>query len=300
MTKMAEKTSQTSLDPQALARLTSLQLRARGIVEGYLAGLHRSPYRGFSIEFAEHREYAPGDDLRYLDWKVYGRTDKLYLKQFEDETNLVCHLVVDASESMSYRGSQAALSKFAYAQCLAASLAWLVLRQRDAVGLMTFDGEVREQVTPSSHAGHLQQLIQTLESCEPREKSQIGSFLQKLSTAIRRRGVIVLLSDCFGDLAEILQGLRRLKLARHDLIVLQVLDRDEVEFPFQTPTEFLGMEELPSHFADPRAIRKAYREEIDRFQSGLRRSCLRQQIEFLTAYTDQPPERVLATLLSEH
>jgi uncharacterized protein (DUF58 family) len=277
-----------------------LRLRARGIVEGYLAGLHRSPYRGFSIEFAEHRNYTAGDDLRYLDWKVYGRTDKLYLKQFEDETNLVCYLVVDASESMSYRGSRAELTKFEYAQCIAASLAWLVLRQQDAVGLITFDGEIRDHVTPSSQASHLKHVIRTLENSRPMDKSAVGSFLERLATQIIRRGVIVLLSDFFDDLERILKGLHRLRLARHDVIALQVLDRDEVEFPFDAPTDFRGLEELPDQFADPRSVRRAYREEIEQFQRGLRRGCQLHEIDFRGVCTDQPPDRVLVPLLSRH
>ena len=156
--------SPKSLDPRTLAKLKGLHLRAQHIVEGYVAGLHRSPYHGFSIEFAEHREYAPGDDLRYVDWKVFGRTDKFYLKQYDDETNLICHLVLDVSESMSYRGPNSPLSKFEYAQSLAAALAWLVLQQQDAVGLVTFDNQIRASVRPSSNPSHLQQIFQVLES----------------------------------------------------------------------------------------------------------------------------------------
>ena len=160
------ESSPKSFDPQILARIEGLHLRARHIVEGFVAGLHRSPYQGFSIEFAEHREYAPGDDLRYLDWKAFGRTDKLYLKQFEDETNLQCMLIVDVSESMRYKSEDEPLSKYEYAQCIAASLAWLVLRQQDAVGLATFDDQLRSFQRPTSSPDVLKQIIQVLESAE--------------------------------------------------------------------------------------------------------------------------------------
>src|SRR5687768_10852006 len=160
-----------SLDPRTLAKLKGLHLRARHIVEGYVSGLHRSPYHGFSIEFAEHREYAPGDDLRYVDWKVFGRTDKFYLKQYEDETNLLCYLVLDVSESMTYKSDPKSLSKFEYAQCLAATVAWLVLQQQDAAGLVTFDSQIRSLVRPASSPQHLQQLLHVMESATSGKKT---------------------------------------------------------------------------------------------------------------------------------
>lgn len=173
-------------DPRTLARLKGLPLRARHIVEGYVAGLHRSPYRGFSIEFAEHREYAPGDDLRYVDWKVFGRTDKYYLKQFEDETNLLCYLLLDTSQSMTYRGPHAALSKLEYGQCLAAALAWLVLHQQDAVGLATFDEQVRTVVRPSGSPGHWSHLLEALEQVRPAPKTSLGKVFPELAARLTR------------------------------------------------------------------------------------------------------------------
>jgi uncharacterized protein (DUF58 family) len=279
--------------------LSGLQLRARRIVEGYLAGLHRSPYRGFSIEFAEHREYAQGDDLRYLDWKVFARTDKLYLKQFEDETNLICYLLVDASESMQYRGGESAFSKLEYAQCLAAALAWLVLRQQDAVGLMTFDRQIREHVRPSSSAAHLQQIVHVLEHTQPRERTALGSLLGQLARSLPRRGIVVVLSDLFDDLAQLMDGLHRLRLQRHDVIVLHLLDRDELEFPFERPTLFKGLEQLPQVLADPAALRQAYRAEVEQFLRALRRGCHEHHIDFRSFCTDQPLDWVLSSLLSQ-
>src|SRR5438046_6323160 len=173
-------TDSSVLEPDTLARLRGLELRARRIVEGYVAGLHRSPYRGFSNEFAEHREYAPGDDLRYVDWKVYGKTDRFYLKQFEEETNLLCYLLLDTSESMQYQGPDAPLSKLAYAQCAAAALAYLVLHQRDAVGLVTFDQEIRQLIRPSSNPTQLKQLLRVMEETTAARKPRTGPNLHAL------------------------------------------------------------------------------------------------------------------------
>jgi len=176
-----------SLDPRTLAKIKGLYLRARHIVEGYVSGLLRCPFHGFSIEFAEHREYARGDDLRYVDWKVFGRTDKFYVKQYEDETNLVCQLVLDVSESMRYRGPHSALSKFEYAQSLAAALAWLVLQQQDAVGLVTFDQQIRASIRPSSNPSHLQQLFQVLESVTLESKTKAGAIFHELAERMSKR-----------------------------------------------------------------------------------------------------------------
>lgn len=291
--------SPKSLDPRTLAKLQGLQLRARRIVEGYLAGLHRSPYRGFSIEFAEHREYAQGDDLRYLDWKVFARTDKFYLKQYEDETNLICYLLLDASESMRYRGSDAALSKLEYGQALAAALAWLILRQQDSVGLVTFDTKIRDHVPPSGSASHLKQILHTLEHCEGRSSTAVGTLLSHLARSLHRRGIVIVLSDLFDDLSALMEGLHRLRLQRHDVIVLHLLDRDELEFPFEKPTLFRGLEGLPDVFAEPRSFRSAYRAEINQFLAALRRGCRQHGIDFRSFCTDQPLDWTIRSLLAE-
>src|SRR3954454_11918384 len=183
------------LQPQILAQLQGLELRAQKIVEGYVAGLHRSPYRGFSNEFAEHREYAPGDDLRYVDWKVFGKSDRFYLKQFEEETNLLCYLLLDTSESMQYQGPHAPLSKFAYAQCAAAALAFLVLHQRDAGGLAMFDQELRQLIRPSSNPTQLKQLVRVMEQSSAARKTRTGPIFHDLAERLGRRGIVVIVSD---------------------------------------------------------------------------------------------------------
>ncbi|MEZ6057494.1 MAG: DUF58 domain-containing protein [Planctomycetaceae bacterium] len=288
------------LDPQVLAAITGLELRARTIVDGHLAGLHRSPRKGFSVEFAEHREYAPGDDLRYLDWKVYGKRDRYYLKQFEEETNLCCHLIVDASESMAYRSAGAALSKWDYASCLAASLAWIILKQQDAVGLVTVDDEIRQLLRPSGQATHLKQILASLEQTIPSRPSSLGTLLHQLAERLPRRGVVILISDLFDDLEAMMQGFKHLKFQGHDVAVLQVIDPAEVSFPFAEPTEFEGLEKSGLAAIDPRSIGDAYRAEFAEFLQtvGIRTRDL--QIDHQLIETTTPPDRALLRFLTHH
>ena len=287
-----------SLDPRTLAKLQGLQLRARRVVEGLVAGAHRSPYRGFSVEFSEHREYAPGDDLRYLDWKVFGRTDKFYLKQFEDETNLLCYIVLDVSESMSYRGPSAGLSKLAYAQCVAASLAWLVLQRQDAVGLATFDRELREVVSPSSSPSHLANLLSVMESASASGKTSVESVFRELAPKLSKRGIVIVISDLFDDPCHVLSGLRHFRHRQHDVAVLHLLDPAEVDLPFELPTRFMGLEGDLDVTADPQSVRAAYRAEVDHFLAHIKRGCLDNQIDYRLLTTDQPLDVALSTFLA--
>lgn len=296
--KTSVDSSPKSLDPRTLAKLKGLQLRARRIVEGFVSGAHRSPYRGFSVEFSEHREYAPGDDLRYLDWKVFGRTDKFYLKQYEDETNLICYLVLDVSESMSYRGPNSAMSKLEYAQCLAASLAWLVLGRQDAVGLVTFDREVRETVSPSSNASHLASLISVMENASAQGKTSVGSVFRELSQKMTKRGIVLVISDLFDEPASVLSGLRHLRHRQHDVAVLQLLDPAELRLPFDSPTRFRGLEGAADVAADPHSIRSSYRAEVDRFLAQIKRGCLDNEIDYRLFTTEQPLDIALAAFLT--
>lgn len=291
-------TSRTTLDPQTLAKLRGLTLRAQHIVEGYVAGLHRSPYHGFSIEFAEHREYAPGDDLRYVDWKVFGRTDKFYLKQFEDETNLIAYLVVDGSESMGYCGPAGGLSKLEYAQCLAATLAWLVLQQQDAVGLVTYDEAIQANVPPSSHAGHLRYLLETLEAMRPTGRTACGRVFHELAERFRKRGVVVILSDLLDDVSSLEAGLKHMAHRRHDVILLHLLDRAELDFPFRRPTLFDGMERSPAVLADPRSLRQAYLRELRAFRTQLETRARQLSLDYQLIPTSQPLDETLSRYLA--
>jgi uncharacterized protein (DUF58 family) len=286
------------LDPQVLARLKGLQLRARRIVEGYVAGMHRSPFHGFSVEFAEHREYAPGDDLRYLDWKVFGRTDKYYLKQYEEETNLVCHVLLDASESMQYKSDAAPLSKLEYAECAAAALAYLILHQQDSVGLVTFDSEIRALVRASSHASHLKNLLHVMEDTVPRRKTAIGPIFHHLAERFNKRGIVIVLSDLFDDVDAMMAGLKHFRHRRHDVVVMHVLDPAEIEFPFQQSTLFRGLEQFPNVLTEPAALRKAYLAEFNRYLRRLKTGCRRHGIDYVPLRTDHSLEMVLSTYLA--
>ena len=291
-------TASPLLDPQTLARLQGLELRARRIVEGYVAGLHRSPYRGFSNEFAEHREYAPGDDLRYVDWKVYGKTDRYYLKQFEVETNLILYLLLDSSESMQYQGPNAPLSKFAYAQSAAAALAFLVLHQRDAVGLAMFDQEIRQLVRPSSNPTQLKNLLHVMEETTAARKTRTGPIFHDLAERLGRRGIVVIISDLFDDVDSMLAGLKHLRHRKHDVIILHVLDPAEIDFPFQHVTMFKGLESLGEVVTEPRSLQAAYQREVQTFLKRIRAGCREQQIDHVTIRTDQPLDTVLTAFLS--
>ncbi len=286
------------LNPQTLAKLHGLEVRARSIVEGYVAGVHRSPYHGFSIEFAEHREYSPGDDLRYVDWKVFGKTDKFYLKQYEEETNLVSYLLVDTSESMRYQSAGAPMSKLEYAQCVAASLAYLILQQQDSVGMVTFDSEIRSLVRPSGNPSHLKQLLHVMETTVAERKTQTGPIFHELAERLKRRGLVIILSDLFDDVPSMLAGLKHLRHRRHDVVVFHVLDPAELEFPFRQTTLFRGMEQMPDVLTDPQALRRAYLDEFHKFQQSVNRGCRAQYIDYVLLRTDQSLEIALSSYLA--
>jgi uncharacterized protein (DUF58 family) len=286
------------LDPQTLSKLQGLELRARSIVEGYVSGVHRSPFHGFSIEFAEHREYSPGDDLRYVDWKVFGKTDKFYLKQYEEETNLVSYLLLDTSESMRYRSEGAAMSKLEYAQCVAAALSYLILQQQDSVGLATFDSEIRSLVRPGSNPSHLRQLLHVMENSRPERKTQTGPIFHDLAERLKRRGLVLILSDLFDDVSAMMAGLKHFRHRRHDVVVFHVLDPAELDFPFRQTTLFRGLEQLPDVLTDPRALRKAYLEEFGKFLQAVRKGCRAQHIDYVLLRTDQSLEIALSSYLA--
>ena len=287
------------LDPDTVSKLQSLELRARYIVDGYLSGMHRSAHHGQSVEFTEHREYTPGDDLRYVDWKVFAKTDKVYLKQYEAETNLVCSLLVDISESMAYQSEAAPLSKLEYAHCLAAALGMIVLRQRDRASLATFDKEVCEWVRESSNPAHIHQFVQVLEGARAERKSDLGKVLHEVSQRARRRGVIVVLSDLLGDTQQLLSGIRHLRHGRHEVIVLQVLDPAELEFPFQRATMFQGLEALPEVLAEPRSLRKAYLAALADYLERVQVGCRALQADYALLRTDEPFDLALERVLTK-
>jgi uncharacterized protein (DUF58 family) len=295
---------QRYLDPLALAKVRGLEMQARLIVEGYLSGMHKSPYHGFSVEFAQHREYVPGDDLKHLDWKVYSRTGRFYLKQYDEETNLNCWLLVDASESMLYGSGplkadgKPVVSKYDYACMAAAALAFLILGQQDAVGLVTFDNSIRQFLRPSTQPSHLKQVVNLLNKGAGQEKTSLSPIFHDLAERISRRGIIIVLSDCFDEPANILNGLKHLRHRRQEVIVMNILDKAEVEFPFQEATLFRGMEQLPELLTDPRSLRDGYLEQVQLFVEELQRGCLNQNIDYVQLRTDAPLGQALSAYLA--
>jgi len=286
----------SALDPAVLDRLASLSLVARTVVEGFMAGQHRSARLGSSVEFAQHREYVPGDDLRRVDWKVYARQDRLVVKQYVEETNLVCHLLVDASESMSY-GSKP-WTKFDYARWCAASLAHLVLLQRDTAGLVLFDHEFRTKVRPGNGALQRKEILETLDKAVPKGPTGIGSVVEWITPKLKQRGIVCLFSDFFDDLAGVTQGLRRLVHAGHEPVVFQILDPEEIAFDFNGLLRLDGLEGTGLQKIDARAIREAYREEIQKHQRELSRQASLLSIDVVTVSTADSLDAVLATYLA--
>src|SRR5207247_8618488 len=249
------------LDPAVVARLGKIEFKERTIVEGFLSGLHRSQFKGFSVEFAEYRQYIPGDDLATIDWKVYARSDRYYVKKFEEETNLDCHLMLDVSGSMGY-GSHHALSKFEYGACLAASLAYLMNRQRDAVGLTAFDEEIVAMLPASSRPGHLRAVLVTLDRLTPGHKTNVAKPLHQLADSIVKRGMVVLISDLLDDPDEVIRGLKHFQFRGNDVIVFHLLDPHEIDFPFERAIRFEDLETDEEIMAVPGAVRAHYLQQI--------------------------------------
>jgi uncharacterized protein (DUF58 family) len=289
---------QKYLNPRTLAELKGLELKARMIVEGYVSGLHKSPYHGFSIEFAEHREYVQGDDLRYVDWKVFGKSDRFYLKQYEEETNFACYFLLDTSESMLYRSEKAPVSKLEYAQFVCAALSYLILKQQDAVGLATFDNMVRNFVRAGSQPSHLKQLCHVMDLSGAKGETSMGPIFHDLAERIKKRGLVVILSDLFDDVPGLMLGLKHLRHRRHEVLVLQIIDSAEQDFPFQDPTLFKGLEGLPEQLTEPRALRAAYRREFENFLKQIRRGCRELHMDYTLLRTETPLDGALRTFLS--
>jgi uncharacterized protein (DUF58 family) len=288
--------SKTFLHPEAIKRIARLDLRARYVVEGFLSGMHRSPYFGQSIEFRQHRQYTYGDDLRYVDWKVWAKQDRYYVKQFEEDTNLRCTLLVDVSGSMRY--GKGAMNKYEYACSIAASLAYLLLRQQDAVGCAAFDDAVRMTVPLRTKRNHLDSILQAMEICSPRNKTNLYQILRNVAENYPRRGLMVLLSDLLVKREGLFKGLRLLRSRGHDIIVFHVLDDDELDFPFTGPTRFEGLETADQLRCNPRALREGYLEAIDAYLEEVRLGCSRYQADYVQLRTSQPLDVALAAFLS--
>ena len=284
------------LDPATIARLGTLDLKARAIVEGFLNGLHRSPFKGFSVEFAEYRQYMPGDDLSTVDWKVYARTDRHYIKKFEEETNLDCHVMLDISASMGYRGR--GISKLEYGQYLAASLAYLMNRQRDAAGLTTFDDRIVSMLPASARPGHLNALLVTLDRIRIGSTTNVAKPLHQLADALSKRGMVVMISDLLDDPETVVRGLRHFRFRGTDVVVFHLLDPDEIDFPFERATRFEDLEDKQEVLAVPALVSEHYRREVNALLTRYKRELGGSGIDYLLIRVDLPVDMALMAYLA--
>ena len=295
---MSENVPETKyLDPEILQRLGDLELIAREVVEGLRVGSHRSPLRGFSTEFAHHRQYVPGDPLRSIDWRVYGRSDRYYTKLYEAETNFDCHLLIDSSSSMTYGSGK--VNKLDYAKFLGASLAYLVLKQRDSVGISLFDSEIRAYLPPRSTMGILLQMDQLLKGTKPTPKTAIAKQLHDVALLLKRRSFVIVISDFLSEVEDVLAGLEHLKFAGHNVMVLHTLDPHELEFPFEGTWRFDGLEGEEPLITQPERIKEDYLANLKEYMSAFSEGCLTSQIEYALVDTSRPLDIFLNEFLNQ-
>ncbi len=307
---MAVKNAPQYLDPKVLAKISRMDLRARLVVEGFISGMHKSPYHGYSVEFASHREYVPGDEIKHIDWKVWARGDRFYIKQYEEETNLRCTILLDCSKSMKYgepsdQGQKGEgpkkedrLGKFGYSATVAASLAYLLQQQQDATGLVMFDTDIRTKLPISSHPSHLKLILHELDKARPDNKTEVGAVFHRLAEEIGKRSLVVLISDLFVDNDTLLKALRHFRHRRHEVVVFHVMHEDELTFPFQENTLFRGLESTNQLLTEPRTLRKSYLEALERFTGSVRKCCSNCGIDYVPISTKDPMDAALSGYLA--
>ncbi len=287
--------------PEVLTRISRLELRARHVVEGFVSGMHRSPFNGRSVEFAGYRPYAPGDDLRHLDWRAFGKADRYFVKEYEEETNMRVQLLLDCSGSMAYpeRPVPDRMPKWDYVATLAVSLAHLLLRRQDSVGLTLFDHKVRRRLPASSSMAALATLTAAIEQAAPQNDTKVTPVFDELPARLPRRGMVVIVSDLLTDVADVTRGLQRLRFDGHDVLVLQVLDRDELTFPFVQRTRFEGLENgPPATTIDPQALKRSYLEAMESFTTKIRAACVNNRVDYALISTADPVDVALTTFLA--
>ncbi len=294
---MSEESYRRFLDPAVVSKLATMELRARLVVEGFVTGMHKSPYKGFSVEFAEHRQYMPGDPLKHIDWKVYGKTDRFYIKEYEEETNLRGYVLLDASASMGY-GTEG-VTKIEYARHLAAALIYLMLKQQDSAGLLVFDEAVREFVPPRSSPRQLHLLLSELDKAEPAAETGIGGVLHDLARRMRRRGLVILISDLLEDPATVVTGLKHFRHLKHEVIVFHVLDPREAAFRFDGDATFRDMETGELMTTEPLSIRGDYVGAVEAWMARLRRECAESRVDYVPVQTSTPYDKALYSYLEK-
>ena len=294
---MADSARQV-LDPAVISKVKGLDLIAKLVVEGFLTGLHNSPYHGFSVEFAEHRQYMPGDPLKHVDWKLYGKSDRFFVKEYEEETNLRAHLLVDVSASMGY-ASEERVTKFQYASYLAASLAYMMVMQNDAVGMLTFRDEVVKMIPPRASQGHLKLLLTELEATKPASATATGKSLTGLAERVKRRGLILLFSDLMDDPKSVIKGLKHFRHRQHEVVVFHILDPYELNFPFKQESGFVDMETGRELLTQPWEIADVYRKRVAEWTEGYKRLCQENRIEYVQLSTETPYDLALLRYLEK-
>ena len=285
------------LDPRVLASVDNLELRARVVVEGFMSGLHKSPNRGFSVEFNDYRHYYPGDDMRHVDWKLYARSEKFYIKQYEDETNVRCFIVLDASASMDY--SSGGISKLEYGRTLASALAYFIMRQRDAVGLITFDSEVRDYIPAKSRQPHLIRILRALATLKSGTHTDVVKPLSNLAGHLRKKSLVILITDLLDDEVRVINALQNLRSMGNDVIAFQLMDDAELNFPFNEASEFVDLENNESYITSPAAIREAYLKNLNEFLDFCRKQCQSSGVDYCLLNTSKPLDEALSTYLSK-
>lgn len=284
------------IDPSVLATLDNLEMRARVIVEGFIAGLHKSPKRGFSVEFTDYRHYIRGDDMRHVDWKLYGRSDKMYIKQYEDETNVRCYILLDSSASMAYASSS--MSKLEYGRTLASALAYFIMRQRDAVGLITFDEKVRDYIPAMARQIHLLRILRSLNEVTAQGQTNAVRPLTELAATLNKKSLVILISDMLEDEERTIKTLQQLRAMGNEVIVFHVLDNQELYFNFNESSEFIDMETGEKHLTSPQAIRNAYLDNLQRYLDECRKKCQSSGVDYCLLDTSQPLDKALASYLA--
>ena len=286
------------LDPEVVSRLKGMEMRARMVVEGFIAGLHKSPYHGFSVEFAEHRQYMPGDNIRDIDWKVYAKSDRYYIKQYEEETNLKAYLLLDCSASMAYRSGER-VTKLDYAGLLSGALSYMMLRQRDAVGLVTFDERMRRYIPPRSKSGHLHILLSEIARQTPSERTDVSTVLHEMAERIKRRGLVIVMSDLLDAADKIIGGLKHFRYNKHEVIVFHILDPRERDFAFPREAIFKDMETGEELTTLPYQIKKHYSRQVQAFSDEIAAACRQSNIDYYAIDTATPFDKALYAFLSK-
>ncbi len=290
-------TNKTYLDPVKIASISNMELRARLVVEGFITGLHKSPYHGFSQEFSEHRAYRPGDEVRNIDWKVYARSDRFYVKQYEEETNLRCMIAVDSSKSMAY-ASKGHISKFQYAVYLGQSLAFMMMGQRDAVGLCVYHNQIQTFLPPSAKKNYIPRIMKTLEETQPSDKTSTAGALNILAERIRRRGMVVIISDLFDDIESISEALKHFRHKGHEVLLFQILDPREIDFDLGSGSTFVDMETSEEMLTSPHQIQAAYQQSVQDFLNSIKEICYNQNVDYHLSLSNESFDRSLLRFLA--